>query len=62
MRKLLNLPAMASARSPSHNKHPAALKSDDGGDVDEFMWNTANMTTNHKPNDENFGNRLEMLK
>jgi glycyl-tRNA synthetase beta subunit len=57
LRRLLNFPAMASARSASYNKRLAALKSHDG-DVDEFISDT----TNHKPNDEIFGNRLEMLK
>ena len=57
MRKLLNLLVMASAHSASRDKRPAALKSDAGGYVDEFISNTLN----HKPNDEIFGNRLEML-
>ena len=48
---------MASARSTSYNKRLTALKSHDG-DVDDFISDT----TNHKPNDEIFGNRLEMLK
>ena len=56
--KLLNLSTMASTRSPSHMKRPAALNSDVGGDVDEFTPNAKN----HKPNDETFGNRLDILK
>ena len=48
---------MVSAHPPSHKKRPAALESGGGSGADEFMSNTKN----HKPNDEIFGNRLEML-